>query len=182
MHICCSNCALYPFKELQAKGFELKGLWFNPNIHPEEEYALRLNALKQLQGLWRLDIDYIDRYGLGDYLKALDGHEGVRCEVCYRMRLDETASRARKGGFDAFSTTLLVSPYQKHELIAETGREMQEKHGVEFYYEDFRPGYREGVDMSRELGLYRQSYCGCIYSKKEREEEKARAKAKVSGK
>jgi predicted adenine nucleotide alpha hydrolase (AANH) superfamily ATPase len=79
--------------QLEAKGFKLKGLWFNPNVHPEEEYALRLNALKQLEGLWRLDIEYIDRYGLADYLNALEGHEGVRCEVCYRMRLEEkTAS------------------------------------------------------------------------------------------
>ena len=168
MHICCANCALYPFMHLQAKGIELKGLWFNPNVHPEEEYALRLNALKLLQGLWRLDIEYIDRYGLGDYLKALEGHAGVRCEVCYRMRLEETASRASESGFDAFSTTLLVSPYQKHELIVETGKGMQEKYGVKFYYEDLRPGYREGMKISKELGLYRQRYCGCLFSREER--------------
>jgi predicted adenine nucleotide alpha hydrolase (AANH) superfamily ATPase len=182
MHICCSNCALYPFKQLLSKGFKLEGLWYNPNIHPEDEYLLRLNALRQLQGLWRLDIHYIDRYGLGDYLKAIEGHDGVRCEACYRMRLEETATRAKEEGFDAFSTTLLVSPYQKHELIVETAKEMQEKHGVEFYYEDFRPGYREGVKISRELGLYRQGYCGCIYSKQEREEEKSRARAGASRK
>ncbi len=176
MHICCANCALYPFKALEARGFNLKGLWFNPNIHPEEEYALRLSALRQLKGLWRLDIEYIDRYGLGDYLKALEGHDGVRCEVCYRIRLEETASRAKEVGFDAFSTTLLVSPYQKHDLIVETGKGLEEKYGVAFYYEDFRPGYREGVKLSKELGLYRQRYCGCIYSKQEREKSRTAAK------
>jgi predicted adenine nucleotide alpha hydrolase (AANH) superfamily ATPase len=169
MHICCANCALSPLVKLGSRGVETKGLWFNPNIHPEEEYSLRLSTLRQLQGLWRLEIEYMDRYGLEEYLRALEGHEGARCEVCYRMRLEETAMRARAGGFDAFSTTLLVSPYQKHGLLAEVGRDIQERHGVEFYYEDFRPAYREGVKMSRELGLYRQRYCGCLYSKEERE-------------
>jgi predicted adenine nucleotide alpha hydrolase (AANH) superfamily ATPase len=75
---------------------------------------------------------------------------------------------------------LLVSPYQKHDLIVETGKGMQEKYGVEFYYEDFRPGYREGIKLSKELGLYRQGYCGCIYSKQERAEEKARSAAKAA--
>ncbi|MGD2080205.1 MAG: epoxyqueuosine reductase QueH [Nitrospirota bacterium] len=177
MHICCANCALSPFAELGSRGVELRGLWFNPNIHPEEEYALRLAALRQLQGLWRLEIEYVDRYGLGEYLEALDGHDGVRCEACYRMRLEETARRAKAEGFDAFSTTLLVSPYQKHELLADVGRGLQERHGVEFHYEDFRPAYREGVKMSRELGLYRQRYCGCLYSKEEREAEKAKPRA-----
>ncbi len=163
--------------KLDSKGLELKGLWFNPNIHPEEEYAMRLSTLKQLQGLWSLDIDYMDRYGLTEFLGALDGHEGIRCEACYRMRLDETASRAKAEGFDAFSTTLLVSPYQKHDLLQDVGRDIQEKHGVEFYYEDFRPTYREGVKISRELGLYRQRYCGCLYSEEEREREKARSSA-----
>ncbi len=176
MHICCANCALYPFMHLDKKGLSIKGLWFNPNIHPEEEYSLRLNSLKLLQGLWRLDIDYVDRYGLSEYLSALDGHEGIRCEACYRMRLGETASRARKSGYDAFSTTLLVSPYQKHELIVETGRKLQEEYGVEFFYEDFRPGYRESLKISRELGLYRQRYCGCIYSRQEREEAREKSR------
>lgn len=167
--------------QLNNKGVQTKGLWFNPNIHPEDEYALRLNSLKLLQGLWRLDIDYIDRYGLADYLSALDGHEGVRCEVCYRMRLGEAASSAKKEGFDAFSSTLLVSPYQRHELIIETGKALQDEHGVEFYYEDFRPGYRDGMRMSKDLGLYRQRYCGCIYSKQEREEEQRKSGVERAG-
>lgn len=166
--------------KLDSRGVGLKGLWFNPNIHPEGEYALRLNTLKQLQGLWRLDIDYTDRYGLKDYLDALEGHEGVRCEVCYRMRLEETASKAKEEGFDAFSTTLLVSPYQKHDLLVEIGNGLQEKYDVEFYYEDFRPGYREGVGISKELGLYRQRYCGCIYSRDERDKQ-VKSKAPKAG-
>ncbi len=179
MHICCANCALYPLSRLKTRGIELRGLWFNPNIHPEDEYARRLDTLRDLQGLWGLDIDYAGRYGLPGFLRALDGHDGVRCEACYRMRLHETALRAKEMGFDAFSTTLLVSPYQKHDLIVEVGKELQDRHSVEFFVEDFRPGYPEGVKTSRELGLYRQNYCGCVFSKEERQKRMKAGKRKA---
>ena len=164
MHICCANCGLYPIKTLSSKGIELKGLWFNPNIHPLEEYSKRLDALKTLQSLWGLDIEYIDHYGLDEFVKEVNSHSGIRCEACYRMRLDAAASTAKKMGLDGFTTSLLVSPYQKFDLIVEAGREIEKRHSIMFYMEDFRPGYREGVRLSRELGLYRQRYCGCMYS------------------
>ncbi|MDP2168408.1 MAG: epoxyqueuosine reductase QueH [Thermodesulfovibrionales bacterium] len=174
LHMCCANCSLYPVKHLTAKGIALKGLWFNPNIHPEEEYGKRLDALKTLQTLWGLDIEYIDHYGLEDFLRSVEDKGEDRCAACYRMRLKKTASAAKEMGLDGFTTTLLVSPYQKFDLIAEAAREAEEEHSIPFYFEDMRPGWREGARLSKELGLYRQKYCGCIFSKKEREEKESR--------
>jgi predicted adenine nucleotide alpha hydrolase (AANH) superfamily ATPase len=168
IHICCANCGTYPINALASRGIGLKGLWFNPNIHPEEEYVKRLRALRTLQGLWGLDIHYMDRYGLEEFNNALEGHDGIRCEACYRMRLRETASAAGKMGLDAFTTTLLVSPFQKFDLILKVGRETEREFSIPFFFEDFRGGYREGLGIAGELGLYRQNYCGCLYSMEER--------------
>ena len=147
---------------------DVTGLWFNPNIHPFTEYSLRLDAVKKLQDAWRLEIDYVDHYGLREFIeKTGNGGEG-RCRICYATRLEETARRAVTMGLDGFSTSLLVSPYQKFDVIIETGKEIGNKYGLEFFMEDFRPGWKKGVELSRELGLYRQKYCGCIYSEMER--------------
>jgi predicted adenine nucleotide alpha hydrolase (AANH) superfamily ATPase len=96
------------------------------------------------------------------------GHEGDRCGDCFRMRLEKTAAVAKEEGFDSFTTTLLISPYQKHELLKEMGEQIAEEQGIEFHYEDFRPGFRESHRLSRELDIYHQKYCGCIYSEWER--------------
>lgn len=168
MHICCSNCATYPITALKHKGVTVRGLWFNPNIHPSMEYKARLDALRQLQELWKLDIDYVDYYGLKEYLRHVVGNEEHRCEYCYTVRLEETAQRAKGADADAFTTSLLVSPYQKFDMIIDIGKRMQEKYGIEFYAEDFRPGFNEGRRMAKALELYRQKYCGCIYSEMER--------------
>lgn len=168
MHICCANCSLYPITSLKSRGINITGLWFNPNIHPYTEYSLRLDALRQLQDSWRLDINYIDYYGLKDFIGETNNGAEDRCHVCYRMRLEETARRAKEMGLDGFTTSLLVSPYQKFDVIIETGREIENKYSVEFFAEDFRPGWKQGVQLSKNLGLYRQKYCGCIYSEAER--------------
>jgi predicted adenine nucleotide alpha hydrolase (AANH) superfamily ATPase len=168
MHMCCANCALYPVSALRKRGIAVEGLWFNPNIHPYTEYSNRLDALKKLQGLWKLDIVYIDHYGLKEYLRNVVGNEDNRCEYCYSVRLERTAGMAREMNADAFTTSLLVSPYQKFDRILEIGRMLQERYSVEFYAEDFRGGFNEGRKISRDLGLYRQKYCGCIYSEMER--------------
>ncbi len=170
LHICCANCALYPVSKLRDAGMEMKGFWYNPNIHPAQEYLNRLAALNSLQELWGLDIAYADNYGLKDFLRAVGEktEPGERCRICYRMRLEETAGAAKRLKADAFSTTLLVSPYQKFDILLEEAGEVESLYKIPFYYEDFRPGYREGVRMSKELGLYRQKYCGCIYSEMER--------------
>jgi predicted adenine nucleotide alpha hydrolase (AANH) superfamily ATPase len=166
MHICCANCCLYPLKHLGSKGIEIRGLWYNPNIHPEAEYEKRLAALRSLEGLRGLDIEYIGHYGIVDYLRAINGKD--RCSVCYLIRLEETAKTANRMGLDGFTTSLLVSPYQRFDLIVEAGRQMGKKHSIAFYAEDMRAGWRQGVDESKKLGLYRQKYCGCIYSGIER--------------
>lgn len=172
MHICCSNCALYPISSLRERGINVKGLWFNPNIHPFTEYRNRLDSLKKLESLWSLELEYMDYYGLTEYIRNVAGNEANRCEYCYTVRLETAAKKAKELKADAFTTSLLVSPYQKFGLIADIGRTMQEKYSVEFFMEDFRPGFNEGGKMSRELDLYRQKYCGCIYSEMERFQDK----------
>jgi hypothetical protein len=168
MHICCANCCLYPLRTLFSKGVHIRGLWLNPNIHPYTEYQMRIDSLQKLQREWSLDIEYIDTYGLRDFLRAVVHHEENRCELCYSMRLEKTALTAQKMGLDGFTTSLLVSPYQKFDMIVTIGQEIGKKHAIPFYYEDFRRGWKEGISISQKLGLYRQKYCGCVYSEMER--------------
>lgn len=168
MHICCANCSLYPLKSLASKGIDIKGLWLNPNIHPYTEYRNRLDALKNLQKIWSLDIEYIDHYGLKEFIRAVVNNENNRCIICYSIRLEETARTAKKMGLDGFTTSLLVSPYQKFDMIVDIGKKMGKKCSIPFYFEDFRHGWKDSISISKELGLYRQKYCGCIYSEMER--------------
>lgn len=143
-------------------------MWYNPNIHPLPEYEERLGALRRLEKFWGLDIEYHDRYGIDDFVEKIGDPQDNRCIRCYAMRLDETAQTARKMGFDGFTTSLLVSPYQQFDAILQIGKEMEKRYVVSFYIEDFRIGYRDSIPLSKELGLYRQKYCGCIYSEMER--------------
>jgi len=168
LHNCCGPCTIYPLKKLREKGFMVHGYFYNPNIHPYTEWQKRKDALVQYAGENGLPLIVDENYDLEDYLRAVVHREKIRCQFCYYMRLRKAARVAARGGFAAFSTTLLVSPYQKHDLIRETGQAVAEETGVPFYYEDFRPGYREAVEISRALGMYRQQYCGCIFSEKER--------------
>ncbi len=168
MHMCCSNCAVYPVRELNQRGVNVKGFWFNPNIHPYLEYKSRLDSLRKLQEIWDLEVIYEDHYGLKDFLRNVVNNEDARCEYCYTVRLEKTAARAKETKADAFTTSLLVSPYQNLDMIKTVGMLMQQRYDVEFYFEDFRGGYREGRKMAVDLGLYRQKYCGCVYSEMER--------------
>jgi predicted adenine nucleotide alpha hydrolase (AANH) superfamily ATPase len=168
MHICCAPCSLYLLSVVKERGIETSGLWFNPNIHPFTEYKNRFDSVKKLESLWNLNIEYKDEYGLKEFLRNVVGKEDNRCEYCYTTRLEETARKAKEANADAFATSLLVSPYQKFDMITDIGRTLQEKYSVEFFMEDFRKGFGEGRKMSREMGLYRQKYCGCIYSEMER--------------
>lgn len=180
MHICCANCALPPLKHFDVRGIGVRGLWFNPNIHPEDEYRKRLESVTRLERLRDLRIEYVTGYGIREFMAAVAAHPGIRCEACYRMRLEETARMARKMGLDGFTTSLLASPYQKFDLIVSIGQLIEKRHSVPFYREDLRPGWREGVRLSRQLGLYRQYYCGCVFSKEERDEERARKRREGS--
>lgn len=168
LHTCCAPCSIYPIESLKEKGLEIQGYFFNPNIHPYTEFIRRKETLEKYAGEVGLNMIVDDDYRLEEFIRGVVNRESSRCQVCYAMRLDQTAQVAKKHGFDCFSSTLLVSPYQKHELIREIGHALGDKHGVSFYYEDFRPGYRKAAARSRELGMYRQQYCGCIYSEKER--------------
>ncbi len=168
MHMCCSNCSLYPMKSLLSKGLDVRGLWFNPNIHPLPEYTERLASMEKLQKLWSFDVEYADHYGLDDFMRVIGNPDDNRCARCYEMRLEETARTAGKMSLDGFTTSLLVSPYQKFDTIVAIGNEIGRRHSVPFFVEDFRVGYRESIPLSKELGLYRQKYCGCIFSEAER--------------
>ena len=168
LHICCANCAITPLERMKEKGNEVTGYFFNPNIHPYQEYQKRLDALKQYSGTVGLEVIYRDEYLLEEFLRNVSHRVEERCQYCYSVRLEATAREAKNKSFDGFSTTLLQSPYQNHALIKETGERVAEEIGVPFYYEDFRQGWKRGVEVSKAMGLYRQQYCGCIYSEKER--------------
>jgi epoxyqueuosine reductase len=168
LHICCANCAIYPFQKLDEAGIETVGYFFNPNIHPYQEYEKRLEALKQYSEKVGMEVIYRDEYLLEEFLRNVSHRVEERCGYCYSIRLKAAAEEAKKRGFDHFSTTLLQSTYQKHDLIKETGERVAAKVGIPFFYEDFRTGWRTGVEISKAMGLYRQQYCGCIYSEKER--------------
>ena len=154
----------------------MEGYFYNPNIHPFREFKRRIAALEEMAGRENFTVDIKTDYGLKEYLRKVVFNETMRCALCYDMRLEQTAARAASAGAEAFSTTLLYSRYQNHSLIHEKGEELARKYGVAFYYEDFRQGWQEGIDRSLELGLYRQPYCGCIYSEQERYDKKMKQK------
>jgi predicted adenine nucleotide alpha hydrolase (AANH) superfamily ATPase len=154
---------------LREQGFEVTGLFDNPNIHPLTEYVRRRDTLREFQDHLGIKVIYkCAEYAPLEWFRRVSHREENRCFHCYRMRLESAAAVATRGGFDAFSTTLLYSRFQKHELIAEVGRDLAAAGGAEFCYADFREGWKEGVTVSKELGMYRQQYCGCLYSENER--------------
>ena len=176
LHVCCGPCAVYPLKVLRDQGHSVEGYFYNPNIHPFREFKKRISALEEMAGKEKFQVNIDDNYGLTEYLRKVVFNETSRCSICYDMRLEQTAERARTEGVDAFNTTLLYSRYQNHDLIREKGEILARKYGVAFYYEDFRKGWQEGIDRSKSMGLYRQPYCGCIYSEQERYDRKLRKK------
>lgn len=168
LHICCGPCALYPLAVLRAEGLEVTGLFFNHNIHPYQEYQRRRDAALQMAELERLELIMQDQYQLEEFLAHVAAEPEKRCGYCYASRLDVAAGAARKNGFDAFTSSLFYSRFQNHDLMRAKAEEAAVYHNVPFLYRDYRPGWQEGIRRSKELGLYRQQYCGCIYSEKER--------------
>ncbi len=168
LHICCGPCSLYPLHTLRGAGHDVTGFFFNHNIHPYQEYARRLNAAREMADDEALPLLVRDDYDLEGFLAAVALAPESRCSYCYASTLRATAAVAREQGFDSFSASLLYSRYQRHEEIRLLGDQIGQECGVAFFYEDFRPGWQEGIRRSKELGLYRQQYCGCIYSEKER--------------
>lgn len=168
MHTCCGPCSIYCVKKLKELGYEFELLWYNINIHPYTEYVMRRDTLINLYKDTDVNVNVLDDYGLIEYLRNVVNNESERCEYCYTTRLRKTAEYAKKNGFTSFTTTLLISPYQNHELLKKIGENIAKEYGLEFVYIDFREGFKEGQTTARELGIYMQKYCGCIYSEQER--------------
>lgn len=170
LHTCCGPCSTYPVQRLRQEGFDVTAFWHNPNIHPFSEHERRREALRQFAQAVDLTVIEEPGYEMVQFLRAVCGKEAFRerCRICYRMRLERTAQVARAQGFAAFTTTLLISPHQDEEAIRAIGEEVGRAAGVPFYYERFRRGWSERGRLAREHGLYRQDYCGCVYSEWER--------------
>lgn len=169
MHTCCAPCSVYCIDSLRKENIEPTVYWYNPNIHPYMEYKARRDTLKEYTKSINVEAIFEEEYGLDEFCKNAIGDLKNRCQnYCYKVRLEQTAKFAKEHGFDTISTTLLVSPYQKHEILKEQGEEIAKKYGLNFLYRDFRVGFRKGQNKARELGLYMQKYCGCVFSEESR--------------
>ena len=193
MHVCCGPCAAWPMKRFtEDNNFELAAVFYNPNIHPKDEFEKRKEGAVQIAKNFSVPLsvynDYMQReweefertrHERQDRLERThnaraDMHERARdsrqderserCGMCYGIRLGFVAEKAKETGYDAFTTSLLISPYQDHNLIKELGEKYQKEFNISFYYEDFRPAFREGQMIAKNMGVYRQKYCGCIIS------------------
>ncbi len=176
LHICCAPDATYVISAL--RDYNLTGYFYNPNIYPEEEYILRLREMEGLAEKLGISL-HPSSYDPERWFELTKGLEyeperGRRCEICFRMRLESTARLAEEEGFDIFTTTLTISPHKDAELINKIGREIAANLRVEFMEADFKKkdGFKKSVELSKKYGLYRQDYCGCIYSKRDREKAK----------
>lgn len=185
LHACCAPCSSYVLEYLSSI-FNITLLYFNPNISPKEEYDLRADEIKRISGKFPNKIEYIIcDYSPERFFEISKGLEkepegGERCEKCYRLRLEESAKIAKNGGFDYFTTTLSISPHKNAQMLNSIGKELSETYDLPYLFSDFKKknGYKRSCELSEEFGLYRQAYCGCIYSKIESEN---RTKEKNAG-
>lgn len=180
LHICCAPCSIACIESLRQEDLSITALWYNPNIHPVTEYRLRRDTLKNYAQQIDLPLILDDTYGLRAFCKAIGDDYFNRCPKCYEMRMDMTARVAKEQGFDAFSTTLLISPYQQHDLLCAAAQQAADRHGVAFLYRDFRPLFQQGQNRAAELDLYRQKYCGCVFSEEERYRAKQLARERAA--
>ena len=183
LHACCAPCSSYVLEYL-SRYFRITVFDYNPNISPEAEFVKRTEEMERLTREMEFPMErpevLVGRYDPERFYEAVKGHEddpegGARCEICFRMRLREAAEAARAGGFDYFTTTLSISPLKNAALLNRIGGEYAAEYGVPYLYSDFkkRNGYKRSVELSRIYGLYRQDYCGCVFSKREREVSRA---------
>lgn len=168
LHICCAPCCIYPLNVLRKEGMEVIGYFYNPNIHPYSEFLKRLFTLDNYAKLTLLPLNVDKTYNLVEFLKGAIDCGKDRCLFCYKIRLEKAFQTAVKQGFDGVTTTLLYSKYQRHEEIKKIGLDFSEKFNISFIYMDFRVGWREAIEESKKLNMYRQNYCGCIFSEYER--------------
>lgn len=169
MHTCCAPCSVYCIDSLREENIEPTLYWYNPNIHPYMEYKSRRDCLKEYAKNRNVEAIFEDEYGLRSFCKNVIDDLDNRCvNYCYIKRLEKTVKYAKENGYDAFTTTLFVSPYQKHEELKRICEELAKKYDIKFLYRDFRVGFRQGQAKARELGLYMQKYCGCVFSEEDR--------------
>jgi predicted adenine nucleotide alpha hydrolase (AANH) superfamily ATPase len=166
--MCCAPCTIYPVKLLREKEFHIMGFFYRHNIHPYTECLKRQETLKQYAEMADFRVIWQPGYELTEFIRNVVFRETNRCAYCYYDRLKTTALLARRGKFDYFTSTLLYSKFQQHDLIRSIGESLEKTSGVRFFYSDFREGWKEGIAESKRLALYRQEYCGCIYSEMER--------------
>jgi len=172
IHACCAPCLTYTYKYFKNNyDGNLSVFWYNPNIHPFKEYERRLRALIDYQKSTGADVIYVDKYNLEMFLEKAVNNES-RCKVCYQMRLSKAAEIAKENDFEAYTTTLTISPYQDHELIRKIGEKEGNKNSLNFIYKDLTDGFYESHEIANEMGLYKQGYCGCIFSERDRYEQK----------
>jgi len=169
LHICCAPCAVYPVAELKKEGHKFTGFFYNPNIHLYSEYLKRRAEVEKHSKEEGYNVIHPE-YDVERYFRYITDNEAApkRCPVCWWLRLEKAALFSAENGFDAFTTTLLGSPYQDHAILKQIGEDIASKAGLKFYYRDFRPGFKAGRDKARAKGYYVQNYCGCIFSEKER--------------
>ena len=168
LHICCAPCSNMCIETLRGDGIEPVGFWYNPNIHPFTEYRARRNCLREYAKDIDLKLLEQNDYGLRPFVREVAGNIGGRCVKCYDMRLGEAARFAYEQGYDAFTSSLFISPYQKHDLMRQVAEDAAARFGVQFLYRDFRPYFKAGQERARALGFYMQKYCGCVFSEEER--------------
>ena len=168
MHVCCAPCSVYCVDTLRKENIEPTLFWYNPNIHPYKEYEARRNCLIEYANNINAKAIIEDEYGLDDFCKNVSNNIETRCvEYCYPIRLRRTFKYAKENGYNAVTTSLLYSIYQKHDFIKNYCEKLSKEYDIEFLYRDFRHGFWEGHDKAREAGLYMQKYCGCIYSEEQ---------------
>ena len=168
LHICCAPCANQCITALQSEGISVTGFWYNPNIHPFTEYRARRNCVRAYLEAIGLPLIEKNDYALRPFIREVAEDIGNRCRKCYEMRLFEAAKAAVEGGFDSFTSSLFISPYQNHELMRGVAERAAAEYGVEFLYRDFRPYFKAGQEKAREQEFYMQKYCGCVFSEEER--------------
>ena len=185
LHICCAVCACALVERFRAQGMDVIGYFYNPNIHPYQEFKKRLRAVEVLAEQEKLDIYYDKTYGLDSFLEGVAPYAHLftpnsglltpnlpRCAKCYQMRLSKTAQNAKKLKMDTFTSTLIISPQQRQELIRQMGEETAKITGIPFRYETVTDLYSKSRELAKKRMLYRQQYCGCVFSEYERDQMK----------
>ncbi len=166
LHICCGPCSMFPLSRLleEYAPEDVTGLYYNPNIHPQEEFDRRKENAVLACEHYGVEIVTTSDFLMDKWAKYGPEENHLRCMMCYDLRLEYAAKYAKENGYSAFTTTLLVSLWQDHEYIIKKCRQLADKYGIRFHYEDYRLGYRQGQQMAKDIGLYRQKFCGCMWS------------------